>query len=194
MNLSAPVYWLLAYLLGSLPFGLWVTRLVKGVDVRDGGSGHVTTTNTIRQAGRLAGAVVFVLDLGKGYLALWLSLQAGLGAGSLALSAALVVAGHCWPIFAQFRGGMGLATMGGVLLAVSPTGFLLSGVGLGILLIVLRHPARASLIAALASPLILRGLGFPSDAVWVAAAAGVVVAIRFTIDWNRKYPESGTDD
>ena len=192
MNLPTLAYWLFAYLLGSLPFGLWVTRLVKGVDVRDAGSGHVTTTNTIRQAGRLAGAVVFLLDLGKGYLALWLSLQAGLGAGSLALSAALVVAGHCWPVFAQFRGGMGLATMGGALLAVSPTGFLLSGATLAILILVLRYRARASLIAALVSPLILWGLGFPSDAVFVAVAAGVVVAIRFTIDWNRKYPERGT--
>ena len=78
MSLPAPLYWLLGYLLGSLPFALWITRLVKGVDVRDGGSGHVTTTNTIRQAGWFAGALVFALDFGKGFLAVWLAAFSGL--------------------------------------------------------------------------------------------------------------------
>jgi len=126
MSLLSPAYWFLGYLLGSLPFALWITRLVKGIDVRDGGSGHVTTTNTIRQAGWMAGAAVFVLDFGKGFLAVWLALHAGLPAWSVGLTGALAVAGHCWPVFAQFRGGMGLATMGGGLAVVSPLGFLVA--------------------------------------------------------------------
>mgnify|MGYP001563913690 CR=1 FL=1 len=187
MNLPTPLYFLIAYLLGSLPFGLWITRLVKGVDVRDGGSGHVTTTNTIRQAGYLPGLAVFLLDLGKGYLALTLPLQAGLSSGSLALCAALVVAGHCWPILAQFRGGMGLATMGGALLAMDLVGFLFCTATLVALLLIIRHAARASLFAALAMPLVLWLTGQRGAMLWVALAGGLVIAARFTIDWNRQY-------
>ena len=74
--LTLPI-WLLAYLSGSLPFGLWITRLVKRVDIRDGGSGHITTTNTIRQAGWLPGALVLVLDVAKGFLPTYLALHLG---------------------------------------------------------------------------------------------------------------------
>lgn len=76
MNLAISLgFCLLGYLSGSLPFALWITRLVKGVDVRQAGSGHATTTNTIRQAGFGAGALVFVLDTAKGFLPTWLALH-----------------------------------------------------------------------------------------------------------------------
>ncbi len=187
------IFWLLGYLLGSLPFALWITRLVKGVDVRDAGSGHVTTTNTIRQAGWAAGAFVLALDLGKGFLAVWLARHAGLSGWSLALTGSLAVAGHCWPLFAQFRGGMGLATMGGGLIAISPLGFLIALGTLIALVLVIRHSARASLFAGLAVPIMLFLFGLRGDVIWLAAFSGLVSAIRFTIDWNRKYRELWLD-
>ena len=193
MSLITPAYWLLGYLLGSLPFALWITRLVKGVDVRDAGSGHVTTTNTIRQAGWLAGALVLVLDIGKGFLAVWLARHAGLSGWSLALTGSLAVAGHCWPVFAQFRGGMGLATMGGGLLAISPLGFLLALGTLILLVLTIRHSARASVVTGLVVPLVLWLFGLRGDILWLAAFSGLVIAIRFTIDWNRKYRELWLD-
>lgn len=193
MSLITPAYWLLGYLLGSLPFALWITRLVKGVDVRDAGSGHVTTTNTIRQAGWLAGALVLVLDIGKGFLAVWLARQAGLSGWSLALTGSLAIAGHCWPVFAQFRGGMGLATMGGGLLAISPLGFLLALGTLVLLVLTIRHSARASVVTGLVVPLVLWLFGLRGDILWLAAFSGLVIAIRFTIDWNRKYRELWLD-
>src|SRR5512147_2720319 len=112
---------LLGYLSGSLPFSIWVTRRLKGVDVREAGSGHATTTNTIRQAGFAAGALVLILDIAKGFIPTWLALRytpAELVIYIVPLTAAAAVAGHCWPVFAGFRGGMGLATTGGCLLAV----------------------------------------------------------------------------
>ncbi|MFZ5856151.1 MAG: glycerol-3-phosphate acyltransferase [Chloroflexota bacterium] len=193
MSLITPAYWLLGYLLGSLPFALWITRLVKGVDVRDAGSGHVTTTNTIRQAGWLPGALVLVLDIGKGFLAVWLARHAGLSGWSLALTGSLAVAGHCWPVFAQFRGGMGLATMGGGLLAVSPLGFLLALGTLILLVLLIRHSARASVVTGLVVPLVLWLFGLRGDILWLAAFSGLVIAVRFTIDWNRKYRELWLD-
>ena len=193
MTLLSPVIWLLGYLLGSLPFGLWITRLVKGIDVRDGGSGHVTTTNTIRQAGWVAGVAVFALDFSKGFLSVYLAQRAGLPDWSVGLTGALAVTGHCWPLFAQFRGGMGLATTGGGLMAISPLGFLIALGTLITLVLVIRHSARASFFAGIVIPVVFWEIGLRGTELWIAAACGLVIAIRFTIDWNRKYRELWLD-
>ena len=95
----------LGYLLGSIPFSILITRFVKGVDVRDSGSGHATTTNTIRQAGFGWGALVFVLDVAKGYIPTYLALKYSGDVQVVAFTAAFAVIGHCWPLFAGLRGG-----------------------------------------------------------------------------------------
>ncbi len=194
MNIFLTIFFpLLGYLSGSLPFSIWVTRFVKNVDVRDAGSGHATTTNTIRQAGFGWGALVLLLDITKGFLPTLLVLKFADNSWVIAITAALAVAGHCWPVFAQFRGGMGLATFGGALLAVNWFSFIIA---LGLLLaltVTIRHGARASvftgiLMAPLFWMLNLRGIEF-----WIAIACGVVIAYRFIIDWNRKYRELWLD-
>lgn len=184
---------ILGYLLGSLPFSIWVTRLVKNVDVRDAGSGHATTTNTIRQAGFGWGALVAVLDVAKGFLPTYLALFYSDNVWIIALTAALAVAGHCWPVFAQFRGGMGLAPFAGSLLAINWFAFLLGAGLLFAFLLLTRHGARASVLTGiLISPLFwlinLRGLEL-----WVGLTCGLVIAYRFLIDWNRKYRELWLD-
>src|SRR5574339_628568 len=93
---------LIGYLAGSLPFSIWVTRYVKDVDVRDAGSGHATTTNTIRQAGFGWGALVLILDIAKGFLPTYFAFQFTSETWVVVLTAALAVAGHCYPLFAQF--------------------------------------------------------------------------------------------
>jgi glycerol-3-phosphate acyltransferase PlsY len=184
---------ILGYISGSLPFSIWITRYVKQVDVRDSGSGHATTTNTIRQAGFGWGALVLILDISKGFLPTFLALKFTNHPWIVAITAAFAVAGHCWPLFAQFRGGMGLATFGGSLLAVNWFAMIL-GLGLLIaLLLTLRHGARASVATGiLISPLFwilnLRGMEF-----WIAIACGLVIAYRFLMDWNRKYRELWLD-
>jgi len=183
---------ILGYLSGSLPFSIWVTRFVKGVDVRDAGSGHATTTNTIRQAGFGWGALVLILDLAKGFLPTFLALRYS-NETVIAITAACAVIGHCWPLFAQFRGGMGLATFGGALLAVNWFSFV---IGLGLLLLLtltIHHSARASVATGiLMAPVFwlcnLRGVEF-----WIAVVGGLTIAFRFLIDWNRKYRELWLD-
>lgn len=187
------LYWVAGYLAGSLPFGLWITRLVKNIDIRDGGSGHVTTTNTIRQAGFAPGAAVLILDISKGFLPVYFSLRAGLPAWSVAITAGLVVLGHCYPIFANFRGGMGLAAAGGTMLAANFTAALIVLAFLILLVLVIRHSARAALFTGLLSPLLLWLLHFRGIELWVMAATGIAIAIRFTIDWNRQYKELWLD-
>ena len=178
---------ILGYLLGSLPFSIWVTRHVKGVDVRDAGSGHATTTNTIRQAGFGWGGLVFVLDFAKGFLPTWLAYQSGAPVWIIALTAACAVIGHCWPVFAGFRGGMGLATANGAMTAAFPFAILIGYALLGLLTLIIRHSARASVIAGLLFAPLLYLVGLRGPLIWIAAAVGIVVALRFLIDWNRQY-------
>ena len=185
---------LLGYLCGSLPFAIWITRLFKGVDVREAGSGHATTTNTIRQAGFGPGALVLALDIAKGFLPTWLALRTASYMPWIApLTAALVVVGHCLPIFAGFRGGMGNASTGGCLLAAAPIAFVIS---LGILValtLILRHSARASLLTGLLMAPVFWLLGLGSPVIWIAAGTGIVLAGRFAVDWNRQYRELWLD-
>ncbi len=184
---SALVFSLLGYLSGSLPFSIWITRLFKGVDVRDSGSGHATTTNTIRQAGFGPGALVLILDLAKGFLPIWLALRYAPAIWIVPLTAACVVIGHCWPLFAQFRGGMGLACAGGSLLAAYPLSFLIAAAVLVVLVLALRHPARASIFTGIAAAPALWLSGLHGIEFWIAVAAGIIIALRFLVDWNRQY-------
>ena len=185
--LSALVFGLLGYLSGSLSFALWITRLVKGMDVRDAGSKHATTTNTIHQAGWGAGALVLLLDIAKGFFPVFLAARLEVVDWVVALTAAMAVVGHCWPVFAGFRGGMGLATAGGGSLAVSPLGFAISLGVLITLVLTIRHAARASMFAGLAFVPVLWLFGQRGTIIPMAAAVGLVLAARFTIDWRRKY-------
>lgn len=184
---------LLGYLFGSLSFALWITRLVKGVDVREGGSGHATATNTMRTAGWGAFVVVLILDIGKGYIPVWMSAYFSDSNWLVGLVAMLVVVGHCWPIFSEFKGGMGLATAGGTILAISPIAFLL-GVGILIALtLILHHSARAAVVLGASLPLIFWGIGWRGELIWATLGIGIVISIRFFSDWNRQYRELWLD-
>jgi len=191
--LSALTFSLLGYLSGSLTPSIWVTRLVKGVDVRDAGSGHATTTNTIRQAGFGWGALVLIVDIAKGFIPTWLALTYAPAIWIVPLTSGAAVIGHCWPLFAGFRGGMGLACAGGSVLAVD---WLAGIVGLGLLIalvLIIKHSARASVFTGILMAPLFWLLGFRGIEFWVAIAVGGVIAFRFLIDWNRQYRELWLD-
>jgi len=194
MTLSYFLFPILGYLFGSLPFSIWITRYVKHVDLRDSGSGHATTTNTIRQAGFGWGALVLVLDIAKGFIPTYLAVSRNdIPTYLIALTATFAVIGHCWPLFAQFRGGMGLATTGGAFLATNPLAFLVS-LGLLILLVlVIRHSARASVFTGILIAPVMWLFNIRDVSFWAALGAGLVIAVRFLIDWNRKYRELWLD-
>ena len=190
---SALGFILLGYLSGSMTPSIWVTRLVKGVDVRDAGSGHATTTNTIRQAGFGWGALVLIVDIGKGLLPTWLALTYAPALWIVPLTAGAAVIGHCWPVFAGFRGGMGLACAGGSIIAAS---WLAAIIGIGILIalvLTIKHSARASVFTGIVLAPAYWLLGFRGIEFWVAIAVGAVIAFRFLIDWNRQYRELWLD-
>lgn len=183
----------IGYFSGSLSFALWVTRITKGFDLRSSGSQHATTTNTIRQAGWGLGLVVFILDVGKGFVPTFLAVNYGPLPWAVPLTAAMTVVGHCWPIFAGFRGGMGLAAAGGSILVVYPWGLLI-GLGIVILLaLTLKHAARAGLFTGLLLAPVFWLFGRGGEVIWLATLVGMVLAVRFYSDWNREYNELWLD-
>ena len=143
------------YLVGSIPTGVLVGRLYRGVDVRERGSGSSGGTNVARVLGWGPGVLVIVLDALKGFIAAragaWLAVAGGLlEAGDVAALAGLcAVLGHVHPIFARFRGGKGVATAAGVLLAVSPAAFGVAVASFGVLLAASRIVSVASLGASI---------------------------------------------
>jgi len=111
----------LAYLLGSVPFAVIVSKLYGLADPRTYGSGNPGATNVLRSGKKSAAALTLLGDAFKGWLAVWLTLQFGLPASGVALAMIAAFAGHLFPIFLGFKGGKGVATALGVLGAFSPT-------------------------------------------------------------------------
>jgi acyl phosphate:glycerol-3-phosphate acyltransferase len=110
----------IAYLLGSIPFALIVGKILFGADIRDFGSGNLGTTNSVRILGKKAGLLVLIGDVSKGAIAAYLPIWLNVDIDPLYVGFAAVL-GHCFPIFADFRGGKAVATTAGVLFISSPT-------------------------------------------------------------------------
>lgn len=162
-----------AYLFGSIPFGYLLYRLQAGQDIRATGSGNIGATNVFRAGGLLAALATLLLDAGKGYAAVFLAgrLTADF-APALGMAALLVMAGHCFPVFLKFRGGKGVATGLGAFLAISPTAVLLCVLLFAATLTFRRYVSLASMVAAVAFPLVLRMLGERSLPLLIASVAG----------------------
>ena len=145
---------LVSYLLGSIPFGLIITRLLQLGDLHDIGSGNIGATNVMRTGNKLAGLLTLLLDGGKGACAALLA-DALLNstAGQMAAMAAFL--GHLYPVWLRFRGGKGVATYLGILIAFSIPAGLLASLTWLITFVALRISSLASMTAVLAAPVYL---------------------------------------
>jgi glycerol-3-phosphate acyltransferase PlsY len=184
MNIWISIAFLiLAYLMGSVSSAVWLGRAMKGVDVRNLGSGNAGFANVMRNLGPLVGIPVLVIDTLKGYLAVQLAyLVPGVDSGSEALyilqilfgMASLV--GHLFPIFTGFRGGKGVATGLGIVLALYPLGALLSFVVFLIAFLASRYVSLGSLMAGVSFPLFVLFL-LPGNNVPLMVFSWVVAAV-----------------
>ncbi len=176
---------LAAYLLGSIPTALWVGRAFFNLpDIREHGSGNAGATNTFRVLGKKAGSFVLVVDAFKGYVAAyylpnWLLSQGSIGPDSLfylrLACGVLAVVGHIWPVLAQFRGGKGVATIVGMMLAIAPAPV---GVCIGVFLVVLavsRYVSLSSMSAGVVFAL-LQLLPAFRPANWLQVVFGFLLA------------------
>jgi acyl phosphate:glycerol-3-phosphate acyltransferase len=171
------------YLLGSMPFGYWVPRLVRGEDIRTMGSGNVGASNVFRVYGRSLGAPVAALDLAKGFAAASLGLWAG-GALIGVVAAAAAMVGHARPIFLRFeKGGKMVATAGGATLALAPVAAAIC-IALWLLVFVgTRYASLASIVTASALAVLVVVLDYPWPiiAFGLAGAAAVITLHRQNI-------------
>jgi glycerol-3-phosphate acyltransferase PlsY len=148
---------IIAYLLGSIPFGYLLVRILAGADVRETGSGGTGATNVSRRAGKLAGVITLVLDALKGALAVVLArmfLTEDFGVNWwVAAAVVLAIAGHCFPVWLGFRGGKGVATGVGAFLALFPLAVACAGVVFLAIVLATRYVSLGSITAAMVLPL-----------------------------------------
>ena len=154
---------ILAYLYGSIPTAVWIGQAFYGIDVREYGSGNAGATNTFRVLGKKAGIAVMVLDILKGYTATNLAYLIGLSVTGpqdsvqfvnyqLALGVTAVM-GHLFPIFAGFRGGKGIATLFGMILAVHTGAALICVLTFVIVLLISKYVSLSSILSGFSFPL-----------------------------------------
>jgi acyl phosphate:glycerol-3-phosphate acyltransferase len=165
---------ILGYLIGGLPTGIWVCRLVKGVDPRSVGSGSSGATNVARVLGKKWAALVLIIDGLKGFLPVKFLAPVLVGPENIVaahlLMAASVVIGHVWTPYARFRGGKGVAAAAGAMLAIDSVSVLIAG-GVWIILFAIFHVVSlASVLAAVALPLAMISIGQPDPAYRITAA------------------------
>jgi glycerol-3-phosphate acyltransferase PlsY len=157
---------LIAYLLGAIPFGYLLVRLTTGRDVRAAGSGNIGATNVLRTSGRLAGIATLLLDIGKGYLAVWIAGRiTNHDPFWMSVAALAVMAGHAYPVFLRFHGGKAVASYVGAFLCLTPWSLAAILVVFVAVVAWTRHISLGSIIGAATFPL----------AAWILVKAPVPV-------------------
>lgn len=179
---AAPV---IAYLAGSIPFGLVLVRLFRGVDLRTQGSGNIGATNAMRAGGKPLGYAVFLLDFLKGFAPVFWLAPALATAGERVLclqvlSGALAVLGHCFPLYLMFRGGKGVSTGCGALVALDPWVALAGGVVWLAALFGLRYTGLASVLMGLTFPIaaLVRGAAWDGPLVVGTLLLAILIVVR----------------
>jgi glycerol-3-phosphate acyltransferase PlsY len=162
-----------AYLIGGIPFGYLLVRLKTGHDVRDLGSGNIGATNVLRTTGRAAGVVTLLLDIAKGYFAVWLAGWLTDGSTLWMSTAALaVVLGHAFPVFLGFKGGKAVASFVGAFACLTPLPLAATTIVFVVAVAVTRHISLGSILGALTFPLAVYLISHPEPEVLAVALIG----------------------
>lgn len=176
-----------AYLLGSIPFGYLIVKMGSGSDVRGAGSGNIGATNVTRVAGKAAGLATLLLDIGKGYLAVWLAMRWSHGNIRWMMAAGVaVVLGHTFSCWLRFRGGKGVATGLGVFLIVAWQAVLATLLVWLVVVAFWRYVSLGSVVAAAALPILVYLFYAPRHAPPLAVSFGSVAVAIIVIFKHRE--------
>lgn len=196
-SVPLPLLLLVAYLLGSIPFGLLFARLFAKKDIREVGSGNIGATNVTRVAGPLPGILTLLFDAAKGGLAVLLASRfTHENAIAMMLAAIFALIGHCYPLWLHFRGGKGIATGLGVFTALCPFAGLSSLAIFIIVAITWRYASLGSVAAAAAMPLLVYLFWAPGHAPPLVIVFGTLFATALVIfkhDANLQRLVQGTE-
>jgi glycerol-3-phosphate acyltransferase PlsY len=169
---------LLAYLIGSIPFGYVLVRFKTGQDVRSMGSGNIGATNVLRTAGRLIAVVTLLLDIAKGFFAVWLMARfAGDSWLWMSVAALAVMAGHAYPVFLKFQGGKAVASFIGAFLYLTPAPMAAALVLFAIVAVATRHVSMGSIVMAGSLPLAAWFIAHPPAVVLITTVVAAVFVI-----------------
>jgi acyl phosphate:glycerol-3-phosphate acyltransferase len=146
---------IVAYLIGSIPFGYLIVRTKEGGDIRQTGSGGTGATNVSRRAGKAAGVLTLLLDASKGAAAVLIAQNVSSSDWVKAAAAIAVIVGHIFPVWLGFRGGKGVATGVGVFLVLAPVALLCAGVIFVSIVFFTRYVSLGSIMAAALIPLLV---------------------------------------
>lgn len=192
---------LISYLLGSIPTSVWIGKLFFNIDVREHGSGNAGTTNTIRILGYKAGIPVLLIDVLKGWFAIFITKiifsnnpEIDMPEYMPLLSAAAAVVGHIYPVFAGFRGGKGVATLLGIGFGLIP---IPTTIALGIFIIVLvifGYVSLASIVATVTLPLVTYFFVMPELPLYLILTIAVAIFVPITHTENIKRLLNGTEN
>jgi acyl phosphate:glycerol-3-phosphate acyltransferase len=183
-EISLHLAWILlaAYFLGSIPFGLFLAKLLGGSDVRKAGSGNIGAANVARVVGPLAGILTLLLDTAKGAAAVWLAARfTQESAVWMMLAALAALVGHCFPVWLKFKGGKGVATALGVFLALCPLAALAALLLFALVVACWRYVSLGSISAAAAMPLLMYFLWAPHHAPPLIIAFGSLAAALLVV-------------
>src|SRR5215467_3867178 len=169
---------LLAYLIGAIPFGYLLVRWKTGRDIRSSGSGNIGATNVLRTTGIVTGITTLLLDIGKGYVAVWFADRASSGnAFWMSLAALAVMAGHAYPVFLGFKGGKAVASFIGAFLRLVPLATIAMLVVFLAVVAKTRYISLGSIIAAATFPLAVWLIFQPPLAIELASLAAAIFII-----------------
>ncbi|HXW18244.1 MAG TPA: glycerol-3-phosphate 1-O-acyltransferase PlsY [Candidatus Acidoferrales bacterium] len=176
----------IAYALGSIPFGLLIVKATKGSDVRKSGSGNIGAANVSRVGGLGAGALTLLLDAAKGYLAVWLAARwSGGSVRWLAVAAVCAVLGHMFSVWLKFRGGKGVATSFGAFIPICGKAVIAAAVLWLVVVIFWRYVSLGSIAAAAAMPILVYLLYAPGHAPASILSAGTMF-IALMVIWKHR--------
>ena len=168
----------IGYLLGSMPNGYLAGRWLKGIDLRQCGSGSTGATNVLRNVGKAPALVVFLLDVGKGALAVLLAKSFGLNDWVQVLAGLAALAGHIWPVWLGWKGGKAVATGLGMFLGLAwPVGLACFGLFMAVISIS-RIVSLSSVVAAIGLPVLMVLAGANGASISVSVVASVMVLWR----------------
>lgn len=176
---------LLAYLIGAIPTGYLLARITKKVDIRQHGSGNIGATNVLRTVGKSAAIFTLFFDILKGYFAVKFLPALAHCQGHVFILGLIVIAGHNWPVFLKFKGGKGVATSAGVLLAICPK-LLLIGLAVWVLVFILtKIVSISSIISAAAIPAAALLFQYPSGVGVLTSALAALTILRHSANIKR---------